>query len=914
MNPVVLNGGLIYANDGMEHLTGSTLTVNPVTGGTLQNQFGDKPFYIDDQIVGTGPLALDNTGAGGGTTSVIHITNNTNTYSGTVTVNGTSGAGLQLSVDANNALADATVNVNGTGNGSTLLFTTTAPNFGALSGTGNFAVGTGVVLTVGGNNAPGTYTGVLSGAGGLTKTGTGTLTLTGAGGPITIGTLMVNNGTVAMSNNNIVTNTNLVVNSPGILSQTSGGGEIFGNLNGNGTVNFTGGIFYTTGGTFSGTYNGVASYNMLGPGTQIMSGANTYLGTTQISSGILSTGSTGVLANGGVPSSIGESSNIAANLLLGNATLQYANTGAAESTDRLFTMSSTAGTLDASGMNPVTFAGNGVGAANAIAFSGTGTCALTLTGTNTGPNTLAPIIGDGAGGATSLSKTGLGTWVLSNANTYSGGTLVSSGTLMANGPVATSSSSSTGTGNVTIEPGASLGGSGSVFPTGSSRTVSIPDGGTILGTAGQTLTINGTLSLAANAANTSSIASVAPSAAYASTPLITANTLNVPSGANTAYINITNGASLGAGTYDLISYTSGPSAASPAANFGFTSGITFAAGHAAVLQTTGSQLDLLIVGPITWTGTTGVSSDGNWTTSTADTNWASGSYPTATASQYLDGAAVTFADNSPLTNMLVPNSSGMATVTLSGAVSPDSITFTNDGAAHSGVDYLISGSGSINGSTGITLSGTGNVYLATANTFGGNVNVNAGQLILESNAALGATPAVTVFPNAALGLQTTTGGALGSFGSTAAGSSTTLAGNGPTGNGALVSISGANTYTGAIAIASGGATIGSLSNSGSDGLTLTGGINAGGTLTLVGAGPITVSTIGISGNGGLTYSGTGTLTLAASNSYIGATQVNSGTLRVAAPAPWPPPARSPSVEQAPAAARRSAAPAAFPAR
>ena len=53
---------------------------------------------------------------------------------------------------------------------------------------------------------------------------------------------------------------------------------------------------------------------------------------------------------------------------------------------------------------------------------------LTLTGTNTGYNTLAPVIGDNSG-ATSLVKSGTGTWVLTGSNTFSGTTTINAGTL-----------------------------------------------------------------------------------------------------------------------------------------------------------------------------------------------------------------------------------------------------------------------------------------------------------------------------------------------------------------------------------------------------------------------------------------------------------------------------------------------------
>ena len=63
-------------------------------------------------------------------------------------------------------------------------------------------------------------------------------------------------------------------------------------------------------------------------------------------------------------------------------------------------------------------------------FNGqTGARTLTLDGTNTGDNTVALLIGDNSG-ATSISKTGAGTWLLTNANTYTGDTTISAGTLV----------------------------------------------------------------------------------------------------------------------------------------------------------------------------------------------------------------------------------------------------------------------------------------------------------------------------------------------------------------------------------------------------------------------------------------------------------------------------------------------------
>jgi autotransporter-associated beta strand protein len=216
-----------------------------------------------------------------------------------------------------------------------------------------------------------------------------------------------------------------------------------------GTVNLGGFTLTLTGtgtgaGTLSGIVSGTGGITKTGTNTFTLSGANTYTGITTISAGVLATNT---LANGGTASGIGQSSNAAGNLVLDGGTLRY--TGPAASTDRLFTVTQNGGTLDASGGGALTIAGNGTGAANSIAFTGGAPTTLTLAGTSTAANTLAPIIGDGAGGATSLVKNGTGRWVLTGANTYTGGTTINAGTLQFN-----SAGAIGGTGaNVTVNSG-----------------------------------------------------------------------------------------------------------------------------------------------------------------------------------------------------------------------------------------------------------------------------------------------------------------------------------------------------------------------------------------------------------------------------------------------------------------------------
>jgi autotransporter-associated beta strand protein len=63
----------------------------------------------------------------------------------------------------------------------------------------------------------------------------------------------------------------------------------------------------------------------------------------------------------------------------------------------------------------------------------TGVTTLTLNGANTGANTINGILADHSSGLLAVAKSGSGQWILSGANTYSGGTTISAGTLQLSG-------------------------------------------------------------------------------------------------------------------------------------------------------------------------------------------------------------------------------------------------------------------------------------------------------------------------------------------------------------------------------------------------------------------------------------------------------------------------------------------------
>ena len=165
---------------------------------------------------------------------------------------------------------------------------------------------------------------------------------------------------------------------------------------------------------------------------QVFSGSETYTGFTALSGGVLSTN---LLANGGVASSIGASTNVAANLVFDGGTLQY--TGPTTVTDRNYTLTTNGGALDASGSGPLTVGGS------MTASGSTGNQTFTLTGANTAANTMSGAISNGTGSnVTALTKSGAGTWVLSGTSTYTGATTVSGGTLVVGGSLTATASAS----------------------------------------------------------------------------------------------------------------------------------------------------------------------------------------------------------------------------------------------------------------------------------------------------------------------------------------------------------------------------------------------------------------------------------------------------------------------------------------
>ena len=180
-------------------------------------------------------------------------------------------------------------------------------------------------------------------------------------------------------------------------------------------------------GAFSGVLaNGSAILSLIknGSGTQVLSGANTYTGTTTVNGGTLvlsgpntTTGTTTV--NGGT-------------LQAGSATAF----GSAAYATLAFGASST-GKVQLNG-NSMTVVGLNTNATvgTPILENGSGTAGTdTLTVNNAAANTFAGVLQDGSTRLLALTKGAAGTLTLSGTNTYTGGTTINGGTLLLSGAV-----------------------------------------------------------------------------------------------------------------------------------------------------------------------------------------------------------------------------------------------------------------------------------------------------------------------------------------------------------------------------------------------------------------------------------------------------------------------------------------------
>ncbi len=567
-------------------------------------------------------------------------------------------------------------------------------------------------------------------------------------------------------------------------------------LAGNGT-----GVVTLSGAIVAGSGNRDYAINKTGTSTFSLSGTNTYAGGTTISGGTLIVSSAASLGNNG------------GGLTMNAGTLEIA---ASFSTSRAIILNSAASTFQIDPSQTYT-------------------------------------ITSGITGSGALNKTGTGTMVLSGANTYSGGTVISAGTLRLG-----AAERLLNTGALTISGGTfdlqtfseTVGvvtlASGSIVGTGTltgsayalqAGTVSAPLGGT----GALTKSTSGTLTL--SGANT-----------FLGGTTINGGTVVVSSNANLG--GITSGVTVNAGTLEIAT--------------SFNTGLrVFTLGNAAsTFQVDAGQtftVNAAIIGP----GTLNKTGSGTMVLSALNlfsggTNVAGGTLQLGAIDRLLTTAAITISGG---TFDLLTFTQTAGAVTLSSG----SITGTGTGRLTASSFTLQSGTASaiLGGNGTVTKNTAGTVTLSGANTFTGSTTISAGTLQVNSNNALGTTASGTTVANGAVlrlnNVNYSTAEAL------------TINGNG-IGNGALTN-TGTSTFAGPINAAT-DATI----SAGGGTLNLTGGIAKNGTtLTIAGGGTVNITTNGITGsapNSDLLVDGT-TVVLSAANSYNGPTTIqNVGTLKL----------------------------------
>jgi autotransporter-associated beta strand protein len=415
-------------------------------------------------------------------------------------------------------------------NGGTIEFT--ASSFSPGSGNQPWIISpAGGTVQVDGATSSVTRTGYgLYGTGMLTKTGPGTLSIGSNSSPFT-GPVVVNAGTLKFTSSQIGSAGNVTINSGGQYQINDNGAGTFGfaagsilTLNGNGPsfgTNTTPGALAETVqspgpaptstisneiylaadsrvGEYSATYSStlytganVFSNPVIGPGALIkdgpgnltLSNANNAYGyspNSTTSGTVISQGTLLLGVNNAVPTA---------------TALQF---GESNSSSTLSNNNS--GTLDLKSFNQtvtgLTTQGTGT---QQIINSGAATAASTLTVNYSGatPDTFPGQIGGGTAAAPTnanitVVNAGSGTLALTGGNTYSAGTTVLAGLLLANTPMA--SGSATGSGTIAVSAGASLGGMGNIG-LASGNSVSIASNATLspgIPTAtGNTLTITG---------------------------------------------------------------------------------------------------------------------------------------------------------------------------------------------------------------------------------------------------------------------------------------------------------------------------------------------------------------------------------------------------------------------------------------
>lgn len=480
----VANGATLDLSQNSANVVSTSASISSLSGSGSVT-LGSHTLIINNAadtfsgvISGSGGLTIN-----GGTETL----SGANTYTGMTTV----ASGTLALASTGSLSASSSLNVNGTldaslASGPTLTFT-------SLAGSGTVTLGTNnLQLSAAGD----TFSGVIQGTGGL----------------------MVGGGTEVLAGDNTYTGGTTISGGTLQIGTSGYSGSITGNVADNGTLAFSRADKYV----FNGLISGTGAVSQVGPGTTVLTAANTYSGGTTITYGTLQVGNGGT--TGSIQGNVVDNSTLAfarsdnvsfggvisgkgnVNLLSGTTTFSAASTFTGTTTIASASTLALSGSGSIAGSSLVTVNGTfDVSAASAPAVKGlAGSGSVTLGAANLG---ITAGQGDFSGvisGTGGLTVSG-GTQTLSGVNTYTGPTAITGGTLSVNGSIASSS-------GVTIGSGGKLAGNGTVSG------LTVQSGGTVApGSAGSgTLSVNGNVSFAGGSAFAVATSSAATSKLSAS--------------------------------------------------------------------------------------------------------------------------------------------------------------------------------------------------------------------------------------------------------------------------------------------------------------------------------------------------------------------------------------------------------------
>ena len=863
----VQNGGILVIGDPFSPplfsnntSTGGTGGAGSFTGGsgTSGKNLGPDLFLMSGGVISftnSGNINISSninsdTGAGGGSGGGLQMNGpgiltlgGVNTYTGTTVL---SAGTIQVSSDSN--LGNSATGLEF--NGGALEITSTMGSSRAISFTGAGTIDVDAL-------AIGTLSGSITGGGAITVNGPGALILSGTNsfsGPVTIGStgsLQFNTVASFPSAVDVIDNGTLLFSNPGATTVTA-----------------------------SGMISGSGDLTMLGGGTLVLSGSNTYGGTTTIS--------LGTLQIDGAQSLSGVS-------VVDNSALVFNN--------------STTATIpqDISGMGTVTVQGGGtVILSGTNTYIGITTISLGTLQIDNGVSfpSLSSVVDDGSlvfnqsgiatalgsiSGSGALTMQGSGTLILGGSNTYLGTTTISSGTLQINSTTGlpanntvTDDSSLVFNNSGIATVSANISGSGSLTMQGTGTAI-LSGANSYLGTttiSSGILQINAANSLPMNMVNDNGLLNFNVPGSYTFSGLITGTGSVGQIGSGTLTLsnpgnNFSGGVTISGG--GVATFTSTSNFGSPTSTITLNNGtldaplgtLSFTSQHAILLESGGGTISvddpactITLQGNISGTGALMLPGPGNMIFSGDNTY----SGLTTIGSGFLQ---IDNADSFPFGSSVIDDGAFIFT--------------------HSGTASL---AGGISGSGTLTMQGTGTLLLSGNNTYTGTTTISSG--ILQINAFNSLSGGGDVVDNSVLNFTQSGTATISSL----------ISGSGTVNllsNGTLVLSNAANSYAGGTSVSNNGILqITDDGQLGMSGTSLT--LNNGtfdlpvGTLALTSARPIFLTGPGIfsvddplgtltlqgniSGAGSLTKQGVGTLVLQGSDTYLGTTTITSGVLQI----------------------------------